>query len=108
MFARPLSAVKRRLVLALTTGLALTLAASPALAQASGGLVEKADSTAIRPRWTASEIQAFLPQRGKFTFPEPYGTEGIRLTNSTDCRVGDCVTSVGMNNHRDSETMLIF
>ena len=65
MLAAPLSAVNRRLVLALTTGLALTLAASPALAQASGGFVEKADSTAIRPRWTASDIQAFLPQRGK-------------------------------------------
>ena len=84
MFAGPLFAVKRRLVLALTTGLAIILPASAAIAQAPGGFVEKADSTAIRPRWTASDIQAFLPQRGKFTFPAPYGTEAIRLTNSTD------------------------
>jgi len=108
MFAGPLFAVKRRLVLALTTGLAITLPASPAIAQAPGGFVEKADSTAIRPRWTASEIQAFLPARGKFTFPAPYGTEGIRLSNSTDCGGTDCVSSVGMNNHRGRDTMLIF
>src|SRR5512132_3525967 len=109
MHAGPLPAVRRRLVLALIAGLVITLAnTSPAIAQAPGGFVEKADSTAIRPRWTASDIQAFLPARGKFSFPAPYDTEGIRLTNATDCRGTDCLTALGMNNHRDSETMLLF
>jgi len=85
-----------------------------AAAQAPGGFIEKADSTAIRPLWTASQIQAFLPLRGKFTFPAPYNTEGIRLTNASDCGGTDCVYSVGysywrnINNHRGSDTMLIF
>ena len=99
MFAGPLSGLNRRLVLALISGLAVTLAitlpASPAIAQAPGGFVEKADSTAIRPRWTASEIRAFLPARGKFSFPAPYDTEGIRLTNATDCRGADCLSALG-------------
>jgi hypothetical protein len=108
MFAGPLFAAKRRLVLGLTTALTITLPASSAIAQAPGGFVEKADSTAIRPRWTASEIRAFLPARGKFIFPAPYDAEGIRLTNSTDCGGTDCVSSFGMNNHRGRQTMLIF
>jgi hypothetical protein len=100
--------------LILAGGLGALLFLSAVLAQAPGGFIEKADSTATRPVWTASQIQAFLPERGKFTFPPPYNTEGIRLTNDTDCGGTDCVLSVGdsywrnTNNHRDSDTMLIF
>lgn len=86
----------------------------PAPNEPPGGFIEKADSTAIRPLWTASQIQGFLPQRGRFTFPAPYGTEGIRLTNPTDCGGTDCLNYVGysywrnINNHVGSDTMLIF
>src|SRR5262245_48881122 len=55
-----------------------------------------------------------LPQRGTFTFPAPYLTQGSRLTNATDCGGQDCVLPVGYsywrntNNHVGSNTMLIF
>ena len=83
-----------------------------------GGFVEKAGSLALRSRFTASQIAAFLPPggvRGKFTFPAPYNTEGIRLTDATDCAGGlDCLSYVGysywrnINNHVGSRTMYIF
>lgn len=82
--------------------------------QPPGGFVESADSTAVRTLPTAQEIQAFLPARGPFTFPAPWSTQGIRLTNSTDCGGGDCVSHVGysywsnINNHQGSDTMLVF
>jgi hypothetical protein len=57
-----------------------------------------------------------LPSRGKFTFPAPYNTVGVRLTNAADCggQDHDCVNYVGYsywrnsNNHVGSSTMLIF
>jgi hypothetical protein len=55
-----------------------------------------------------------LPSRGKFTFPAPYNTVGVRLTNAADCGGQDCVNYVGYsywrnsNNHVGSSTMLIF
>ena len=67
-----------------------SLLAVPALAQAPGGFVEKSNSTAVRPRLTTTQIQSFLPSRGPFTFPAPYNTRGIRLTNSGDCGGTDC------------------
>jgi hypothetical protein len=80
-----------------------------------GGFIEKAGSHAVRPRLTASQIQSFVPpRRGKFKFPSPYNTEGIRITMPEDCGGKDCVTYVGysywmnMNNHVGSDTMLIF
>src|SRR5437867_1581066 len=103
-----------RLVFAVAFSLVGPFGASPAIAQAPGGLVEKADSTAIRPVWTAAQIQAFLPPRGRFSFPAPYLTEGVRLTNPTDCDGTDCLTPLGsssgrnINNHRGSDTMLVF
>lgn len=83
-------------------------------AQAPGGFVEPADSTTTRTPPTAQEIQGFLPARGPFTFPAPYGTQGIRITNPGDCGGGDCVKHVGysywsnINNHEGSDTMLLF
>jgi hypothetical protein len=83
-------------------------------AQAPGGFTESATSNGLRPRLSAGEIQAFVPQRGRFTFPSPYDTTGVRLTNGGDCGGGDCVSYVGysywrnINNHAGSDSMLIF
>jgi hypothetical protein len=87
-------------------------------ATAGGGFVEKAGSAALRPRFTAAQIAAFLPPSGAlgpFTFPAPYNTTGIRLTNSTLCAGGaDCIWYVGysywrnVNNHTGKNEMYIF
>src|SRR5687768_8027241 len=50
---------------------------------APGGFVESATSTTVRSRVTPT-----LPTRGRFTFPPPYNTTGIRLTNASDCGGG--------------------
>ncbi len=80
-----------------------------------GGFIEQASSTAIRPRLTQAQLQALLPPAGgKFSFPAPYGTEAIRLTDSNNCGGTDCVRYVGysywrnMNNHVGQNTMLVF
>jgi hypothetical protein len=92
---------------------ALAILASDARAQ-TGGFVDSATSGGVRPRFSSATIQSFLPSRGRFTFPSPYSTEGVRLTNASDCGGGDCVLSVGysywrnINNHAGSDTMLIF
>ena len=83
-----------------------------------GGFTEKAGSPALRARFTPSEIQSFLPANGatgKFTFPAPYNTEAVRLTNATTCTQGsDCLWYVGysywhnINFHVGSGDMYIF
>jgi Bacterial Ig domain/Thrombospondin type 3 repeat len=79
-----------------------------------GGFLESATTGLVRPRLTQSVLQALLPARGGFTFPAPYGTAGVRLTNATDCGGADCVDAVGysyyrnINNHTGSNEMLIF
>jgi hypothetical protein len=85
--------------------------------QSDGGFIEKAGSPATRARFTRSQIESFLPPngaKGAFTFPPPYNTQGVRLTNATDCANGqDCVWYVGYsywrnsNNHVGSPIMLI-
>jgi hypothetical protein len=90
------------------------LAAVPARADAPGGFVAPDSSTAVRPVLTPSQIQAFLPSRGPFTFPAPYGTRGVRITNASDCGGNDCVDYIGysywrnMNDHGGSNMMLLF
>jgi hypothetical protein len=85
-----------------------------AQAQAPGGFTESATGAGLRARLSSGEIQTFVPARGRFTFPAPYGTTGIRITNGADCGGGDCVNYVGysywrnINNHAGSDTMLIF
>jgi hypothetical protein len=80
----------------------------------SGGFVDSSTSAGLRAKLSTGEIQTFMPQRGVFTFPAPYSTTGIRLTNAGDCGGQDCVLSVGysywsnINNHAGSDTMLIF
>ena len=79
-----------------------------------GGFIEKTNSTSVRPLLTSTQIQSLLPARGVFVFPPPYNTQGIRITNGTDCGGSDCLESVGysywsnMNNSAGSDTMLIF
>src|SRR5215470_12013837 len=93
----------------------LGIDAGNVFAQFPGGFIGKSYDAPNRPRLTASQIQSFLPSgRGKFTFPAPYNTTGIRLTVPADCGGGDCVDYVAysywktMNNHQNSNTMYIF
>ena len=85
-----------------------------AQAAAAGGIVDVATSVGLRPAFIAAQIRNFLPSRERFTFPAPYSTEGVRLTNESDCAAGDCVLPVGysywsnINNHSGSDTMLVF
>src|SRR6266850_1876844 len=99
----------------LLTVIAFVATPASAVAQAPGGFVELATGVDVRPTLTPAQIQALLPARGAFTFPPPYLTHGLRLTNETDCIGGtDCVDYVGysywrnINNHAGSNTMLIF
>jgi hypothetical protein len=81
---------------------------------APGAFADSATSVGLRPRFSAREIQTFLPDRGVFQFPAPYSTQGVRLTNASDCGGADCVLPVGYsywsntNNHRGSDTLLVF
>jgi len=96
----------------------VVLCASQNIAQAqsraTGGFIDSSTGAGLRPKLSAGEIAAFMPQRGTFTFPTPYSTTGIRLTNAGDCGGQDCVLSVGysywsnINNHTGSDTMLVF
>jgi hypothetical protein len=93
--------------------LILVGAASPLRAQtAPGGFLTTAADTGVRAPVTGAAAQAFLPQRGVFSFPAPYLTQGVRITNSSDCGGNDCV-DYGysywnkINNHAGSDTMLI-
>ena len=83
---------------------------------APGGFVENSLTASARPLLSDAAIQAFLPQRGAFTFPAPYNTRAARITTGADCGdTGlDCVYPVGYsywrnsNNHVNDDTMLIF
>jgi hypothetical protein len=82
--------------------------------QFPGGWVER-QGTATRSRYTDSQIQSFVrPTRGPFTFPSPYNTKAIRITDASDCGGQDCVAYVGYsywrntNAHEGSNDMLIF
>ena len=86
------------------------LPAARAESPTPGGLLELATSTGARPK-----VAVALPDRGKFTFPAPYNTTGVRLTNIADCpgAIKDCVNDIGYaywrnsNNHVGSDTMLV-
>ena len=104
-----------RRILSLLCAVACVVVTSQNTAWAqSGGFVDSSTSAGLRPKLSTGEIQTFMPQRGAFTFPSPYSTSGIRLTNASDCGGQDCVLSVGysywsnINNHAGSDTMLIF
>ncbi|HDZ09598.1 hypothetical protein [Pseudohongiella sp.] len=80
----------------------------------TGGFLETPDNAAVRPVLDSNTIQSFMPARGAFTFPAPYNTQAVRLTNGSDCAGQDCVNYAGysywrnMNNHVGMESMLIF
>jgi hypothetical protein len=81
-----------------------------AQSSAPGGFIEPATSTQVR-----APVKPTLPARGPFTFPAPYGTTGVRITNASDCTGGtDCLDYVGysywrnMNSHVGSDSILIF
>ena len=108
--------IPRVVSVAVRAGIVLAVmlsAASPLAAQtAPGGFVASASDNGLRATVTSGQAQAFVPQRGVFRFPAPYGTQGIRITNASDCNGGDCV-DYGysywnkINNHVGSDTMLI-
>ena len=97
------------LVLAALSVTAMGATAEAAESPTPGGFVESAPAGQVRTR-----IKPRLPARGPFTFPEPYNTTGVRLTNADDCGGADCVNYIGYsywrntNNHVGSDTMLIF
>src|SRR4029453_12337841 len=105
----PVPVETRRLVtasiwLAFSVAAWLSLDVCAVYAQAPGGFTESATGNALRPRLSSGEIQAFVPSRGRFTFPSPYGTTGIRLTNGSDCGGSDCINYVGYSYLRDRES----
>jgi hypothetical protein len=79
-----------------------------------GGLLEHPGSAVARAAIAKNQINNFVPDRGTFRFPAPYNTQGVRLTNASDCGGNDCVNYAGysywrnMNNHVGKESMLIF
>jgi hypothetical protein len=82
--------------------------------QFPGGWVEK-QGTATRWKYTDAQVQAFVPPtRGPFTFPAPYNTKAVRITDASDCGGADCVAYVGYsywsntNAHTGSNDMWIF
>ncbi|HYV85594.1 MAG TPA: LamG domain-containing protein [Patescibacteria group bacterium] len=89
--------------------------AAPAAApdSAPGGFLESALTGLVRARLSLPVLQALLPARGPFTFPPPYNTSAVRITNASDCGGADCVDAVGysywrnINNHAGSNQMLI-
>ena len=104
--------------LLLCLGVCLVAMASGAVGQTTssfpGGWIEK-DGSGVRARYSTSQIQSFVPpQRGTFTFPAPYNTRGVRITDASDCGGADCVNYVGYaywrnsNAHQNSNEMLIF
>jgi hypothetical protein len=84
-------------------------------AEAPGGWVEK-HGAGVRTKLSKEQILGFVPQaRGGFTFPPPYHTEAVRITDPSDCPGGtDCLNYVGYsywrntNNHTGSDEMLLF
>ncbi len=114
LFERPRFRALWSFVVCVASLLATATSIQAQTGSAPGGFVASATDSGLRPRLSTGEIQALLPQRGAFTFPAPYGTTGVRLTNGSDCGGTDCVLPVGysywnnINNHVGSDTMLVF
>ncbi|HEY4128912.1 MAG TPA: Ig-like domain-containing protein [Gammaproteobacteria bacterium] len=104
-------------ILHLGTAALMSLAALSAHAatstQAPGGFMENDTAPVSRAALSATKISSFLPSRGSFTFPAPYKTQGIRVTNSNDCGGQDCLDMTynywkNMSNSAGSDTMYVF
>src|SRR5688572_29792609 len=83
-------------------------------ADAPGGWVEK-HGAGVRTKLSREQILSFAPpSRGAFTFPAPYNTDAMRITDPSDCSGSDCLNPVGYsywrntNNHAGSNEMLLF
>src|SRR5262249_41049835 len=96
---------------------------APTARAQDAGILEPVDSTATRAAVTPSAIPGFPGNtaRGAFTFPLPYNTRAVRLTNHTDCSdtlppgTGpvDCVANTysywaSTNNHVGRSEILVF
>jgi hypothetical protein len=100
-----------------STFLTLFFGLTPLLvhAQPLGGFLEKplTLTTALEPVLSPTDLNSFVPAKGKFTFPAPYNTQAVRLTNAADCGGQDCVNAIGysywrnINNHVGKDSMLI-
>ena len=83
-------------------------------ATAPGGFLENDETATVRNILSPAQISAFMPAtRGNFTFPAPYNTQGIRVTQASDCGGQDCVDMIysywrNMSNSTGSNTMYIF
>jgi hypothetical protein len=104
-------------ILQLGAAMLLSLAALSAHAatstQAPGGFMENDTAPVARAALSPTKISSFLPGRGSFTFPAPYKTQGVRLTNSNDCGGQDCLDMTynywkNMSNSAGSDTMYVF
>lgn len=74
--------------------------------------MEKATGTGMRGQLSDGQMQAMLPDRGPFNFGSPYNTQGIRVTNASDCGGQDCVNYgysywPKINNSAGSSTMYV-
>src|SRR5689334_10858726 len=106
---------RRAILTTLSLAAAMTINAGSASADFPGGFIHKSYDAPNRPRLSQSQIQNFVPSgRGKFTFPAPYNTEGVRITIPSDCGgTEDCLEPVGysywalMNNHVGRNTISI-
>ena len=78
-----------------------------------GGFMEADETSTVRQPLTAAQIASFMPaSRGGFTFPAPWNTQGIRVTQPSDCSGQDCVDMTynywkNMSNSTGSNTMYI-
>ena len=94
--------------------LACMLFSTHAYAAAPGGFLESDETATVRNILSPAQISAFMPAtRGNFTFPAPYNTQGIRVTQASDCGGQDCVDMIysywrNMSNSTGSNTMYIF
>lgn len=72
----------------------------------------RSGDTSIRTRPSAEAIRDFLPATGAvgpFRFPEPYGTQGVRLTNASDGAIEPAGYSYwsNANNHAGQDEVLV-
>jgi hypothetical protein len=74
----------------------LVLVAGEAWADSFPGGFTETQATNTRTKYSEAEIAAIIPgSRGAFTFPEPYETDAIQLTEAADCGGQDCLYYVG-------------
>ena len=92
---------------------ACLMLSTTAHAAAPGGFLESDETSVARANLTATQIAAFMPAtRGSFTFPAPYNTQGVRITQASDCSGQDCVDMTynywkNMSNSTGSNTLYI-